>query len=276
MEPLSRALQLQHTRCEAYRLWDAKLHCALRGALSAADFQVAISHSIVAVFQRVSTALRELQDSCRDSACAASRFLCSWVDRVQSLEQQHYQVSVHLAQLIVQHCTHNSAPSEYEKGCSEASFTSTAAPDAATVEKKEVRTSGSSLHDMEWCALRQLIPVSAQVLLRYVLCNSLSLLSDEEEEEVVEVKEGNDAENERDSNGCAAAGRGVHGGEGEVQVRAAQSLNTALSYRPGEVHRRCADFNAAALPLWHTRERLREALRNETDELQEEISCVSA
>ncbi|AAZ10233.1 uncharacterized protein TEOVI_000224800 [Trypanosoma equiperdum] len=288
-ELLSKALQLQHTRCETYRLWDAKFHCALGGALSASDFETAVNNSIIAAFRCVSLSFRELQCLCRDSTDDACRFLCVWIDELQELEQRHYNISVQFAQLVVQHCTalplHSSTSqtdmcqtaaneeaenSGVENGSKEVQGTADVSEnEKSTVANGERNNSSevicASLHDRQLCELQRIIPLQAQSVLNYVTCRDDFFPSSSDDE-----CEGD----QTGGDGCTS--NGADSEPGDLLVPFHHKSGVVATYSPGEVKKRCATFNAAVMPLWRSKLRLRQQLQEKMDELQEEITSASS
>nr|CCC89683.1 conserved hypothetical protein [Trypanosoma congolense IL3000] len=275
------ALQLQRTRCETYRLWEAKFHCALEGALSVSDFETAVTGSIVAAFQRVSTSLRMVQQMCKESDDGSRRFLDVWIDELQTLEQEHYCTSVQMAQLIVQHCE----PSVHHDEKQKAEPTSVPTGEATkgkpedssdpSIGKPEMREEPgvqasnesmkrcdgtcSSLHDTELCELRRLIPLRAQCRLTYVTCQG----------DFSHCSWDGDLDDGDDMLPDGAASR-----KEELLVPFVHKSGDALFYSPHQVWRRCAEFNGAVVSLKRKQQRLRQLLDEKIDELQEEITTT--
>ncbi|RNF27748.1 uncharacterized protein Tco025E_00132 [Trypanosoma conorhini] len=269
MHPLARALQLQHTRCEVYHLWDAKFHLALSGALSAAELRGILNDTIVTAFQQVSSSLRQLQDALREEARAEAeaddddeddavpQFLDAWIDRVQRIEQKHYHASVCLSQRIAEHCA---AVPLTQPATQETATTCEAPKDAAQgggvkTDPTEPRGTCASLHDAELCLLRQLVPVTAQRAFTFVSCRDASSLSSDDDD--------------------AAQNEEVTEHEAEAEESVALPSGATAAYAPRRVRRHCLTFNEAVLPLWREKQRLMRQLQEWTEELQAELASVA-
>ncbi|KPA79708.1 hypothetical protein ABB37_05473 [Leptomonas pyrrhocoris] len=123
------ALKLQRERSSTYQQWTSQFHRALAGAITPDELHRNIQGVVLPELQRVSTALRALQRSLTEqmggdgvpnpaTASAAEnrvadnqhsreRNLAEWIDQLQSLEREHYGVTLALASQLVDHCTPN-------------------------------------------------------------------------------------------------------------------------------------------------------------------------
>ncbi|RNF12672.1 hypothetical protein TraAM80_00217 [Trypanosoma rangeli] len=270
MNPLARALQLQHTRCEVYHLWDAKFHLALSGALSAADLSGILNDTIITAFQQVSSSLRQLQDAVRGETgaegdeAAALQFLDAWIDRLQRIEQEHYHTSVRLSQRIAEHCT---AMPPAQPGTRETATTCEVTTDvvqgsSVKATPTEHRGPCASLHDAELCLLRQLVPMTTQKAFKFVSCRDATSFSSDDEDG-----------NAQDECGGQEANNAI--GE-EEQVSFMLPSGVAAVYAPRRVRQCCQTFNEAVLPLWSAKRSLMQQLQEWTEELQAELASVAA
>ncbi|KAF5224591.1 hypothetical protein ECC02_002230 [Trypanosoma cruzi] len=275
MEFLVKALQLQHSRCEVYQLWDAKFHLALSGALSAVDLQTILTNTIVAAFQQVSSSLRQLQDIIRVEEKEAAengdlrQFLVAWIDRVQRLEQEHYHTSVRLSQQIAEH---GKAVSLTQRDTRE---TATSPEDdlhgihakAAPTERPDLC---ASLHDAELCSLRRLVPLTSQKAFTFVSCCDATALYSDDDDDV-----GKEENMETNESGEKARNDATDDEDNE-RVSFEFKSGVMVPYAPKKVRRCCLAFNKTVLPLWKAKRSLMQQLQDWTEELQAEVASAAA
>ncbi|RNC42140.1 hypothetical protein TcCL_NonESM08260 [Trypanosoma cruzi] len=259
MEFLVKALQLQHSRCEVYQLWDAKFHLALSGALSAVDLQTILTNTIVAAFQQVSSSLRQLQDIIRVEEKEAAedgdlrQFLVAWIDRVQRLEQEHYHTSVRLSQQIAEHGK-------------VVSLTQRDTRETATSPEDDLY---ANLHDAELCSLRRLVPLTSQKAFTFVSCCDATALSSDYDDDLGK------GENMETNESGEKSTNGATDDEDNEQVSFEFKSGVMVPYAPKKVRRCCLAFNKTVLPLWKAKRSLMQQLQDWTEELQAEVASAA-
>jgi hypothetical protein len=112
------ALKLQRERSSTYQQWTLQFYRALIGDVTPNELQRSIQGIILPAFQRVSTSLRTLQrslteqaekdgSSIADNKHSTQQRLVRWIDQLQELEREHYDVTLSLVNKLVDHCASN-------------------------------------------------------------------------------------------------------------------------------------------------------------------------